>query len=92
MLDMDKGVTVAALAKVVPEFKSIADNPTLENRLLIESIYEHAINEQASEVAELQMGESLVIPRDVDYTSNQLSLGNEDREKLIAVKPATVCI
>lgn len=83
-------VTFAALSKIIPELKTFAENPELAHRLQIEALYEHALQEQAAEINEMRTEECLVIPRDVDYNSDSLSLSMEDREKLAAVQPATV--
>lgn len=49
--------------------KYIGDDPMLAQRIKIEAIYEHAIHEQAKDVAEVQREEQMEIPRDIDYLS-----------------------
>lgn len=81
-------ITVAALAKIAPELK--LENPMFAHRLQIEALYDHALKEQAAEIEEMKADECLVIPRDVDYNSESLSMCLEEREKLAAVQPSTV--
>lgn len=81
-------ITVAALTKIAPELK--VENPMLAHRLQIEALYDHALKEQAAEIEEMKADECLVIPRDVDYNSESLSMCLEEREKLAAVQPSTV--
>lgn len=58
------------VAKVQPELlRYIENDPRLAMRIKIEAIYEHAIQEQAKDVAEVIRDEQLVIPRDIDYFS-----------------------
>lgn len=58
------------IARVEPAFlKYIQDDPRLAQRIKIEAIYEHAIQEQAKDVAEVQRDEQLEIPRNIDYLS-----------------------
>lgn len=83
-------VTVASLSEAVPEIKFLADRPAVAHRLQIEALYNHALEEQAAEIEEMRSEECLVIPRDVDYNSDSLSLSMEEREKLAAVQPPTV--
>lgn len=84
------GVTVVSLSEAAPELKFLAENPNLIHRLQIEALYNHALKEQAAEIEEMRSEECLIIPRDVDYNSDSLSLSIEEREKLAAVQPQTV--
>lgn len=83
-------VSAEDLAKVVPELKSIFENPGLVHRLRIEALYDKALIDQSAEIEEMKAEEGLVIPRDVDYNSDSLSLSMEEREKLAALQPSTV--
>lgn len=80
------------MSKVLPEIKHLTYEKTLETRLQIEALYDYYTQEQASEIEMLKAEEALVIPRDVNYNSDYLCLGMEDREKLMAVQPPTVRI
>lgn len=78
------------LARVAPELLPLTHDPSLENRLHIEALYEAAAADQAKEVEEVRRDEALLIPKDVDYNSEFLNLNFEEREKLLAVQPQTV--
>lgn len=91
MIDVNnEGFTISMLAKAAPELLPLTDDPLLENRLHIEALYEFAAGEQAGEVAEVRKDEALIIPKDLNYNSESLSLSFEEREKLLAVQPQTV--
>lgn len=77
---------------MLPEIKHLTLEKSLESRLQIEALYDYYTREQVSEIEMLKAEEALVIPRDVDYNSDYLCLGMEDREKLMAVQPPTVRI
>lgn len=86
----NEGVTIPLLTCAAPELKFLAEHPSLAHRLQIESLYEYALKEQVNEVQEVRSEETLVIPRNVDYNSESLSLSMEEREKLAAIQPSTV--
>jgi tRNA uridine 5-carboxymethylaminomethyl modification enzyme len=91
MIDVNnEGITISMLAKVAPELLALTHDPLLENRLHIEALYEFAAAEQAVEVEEVRREESLIIPKDLDYNSNNLNLNSEEREKLLTIQPQTV--
>ncbi|RZC39322.1 MTO1 -like, mitochondrial [Asbolus verrucosus] len=91
MLDRNsEGITISMLAKAAPELLPLTHDPSLENRLHIEALYEFAAAEQAVEVAEVKKEESLIIPKDLNYNSNTLNLSTEEREKLLAIQPQTI--
>lgn len=93
MIDVsNEKVTISMLAKVAPELADLARDFSLENRLHIEATYEAAAEDQAEEVREVRQNESLIIPRNMDYASESLSLSFEEREKLLTVQPQTVSI
>lgn len=93
MLEFSKDdVTVAMLANVVPELKSLLDDSVIENRLKIEALYEAAIREQAVDVEEMRREEALIIPDNIDYTSDRLNLSFEEKEKLLTIQPQTVSV
>ncbi|KAJ8920073.1 hypothetical protein NQ315_011727 [Exocentrus adspersus] len=82
--------TITMLAQAAPELLPLTLDPSLENRLHIEAMYEAAAAEQVEEVREVRRDEALIIPRDLDYNSESLSLSFEEREKLLAVQPQTI--
>lgn len=84
--------TLLGLIKAAPELKFLLENPGLVHRLQIEALYDHALMEQAAEIEEMRAEEGFVIPRDVDYNSERLSLSMEEREKLAAIQPPTVSL
>lgn len=47
----------------------IKNDPSLCGRLKIEALYEVAIADQASQVAEVRKDEQMLIPNDIDYFS-----------------------
>lgn len=83
-------VTIGMLATAAPELLPLTTDPTLENRFLIEALYEAAAADQLEEVREVQRDEALRIPNNVDYNDTSLNLSMEEREKLWAVQPQTV--
>lgn len=66
-LDDIQPMDVAAVEPAL--MKYIEDDPRLAMRIKIEAIYEHAIQGQAKDVAEVQREEQMEIPRDIDYLS-----------------------
>ncbi|KAJ8979992.1 hypothetical protein NQ317_016655 [Molorchus minor] len=86
----DDKITISMLAQVAPELLQLTYDPSLENRLHVEALYEAAAAEQFEEVREVRRDEALLIPKDLDYNSESLSLSFEEREKLLAVQPQTV--
>lgn len=93
MLSGGDEITVELLCKAAPELEILIEDFRIANRLKIEALYEHAVSCQAEEVAEMKRDEALIIPRDIDYNSQSLSLSFEEREKLLAIQPQTVsCI
>lgn len=87
---MDEKITVSLLATAAPELIPLTLDPALETRLHIEALYESASADQLEEVTEVRRDEALLIPKDLDYNSNNLNLSLEEREKLLAVQPQTV--
>lgn len=91
MIDIaNEKVTITMLAKAAPELIPLTHDAALENRLHIEALYEAAAEGQAEEVREVQKNESLIIPNNVDYTSEYLNLSFEEREKLLIAQPQTI--
>lgn len=66
-LDDIQPMDVAAVEPALMRY--IEDDPRLAMRIKIEAIYEHAIQGQAKDVAEVQREEQMEIPRDIDYLS-----------------------
>ncbi|KAF7264466.1 hypothetical protein GWI33_023167 [Rhynchophorus ferrugineus] len=85
----DDTITINKLAQVEPALSHLASDKVIINRLHIESLYELAASEQYEEIKELRQNEALVIPKDLNYNSDYLSLSHEEREKLLAVQPQT---
>ncbi|XP_043282892.1 protein MTO1 homolog, mitochondrial isoform X2 [Venturia canescens] len=77
------------IVQVLPEvFGHLGGDSKLAKRLKIESVYENSIKDQMHHVSEVKRHESMTIPRDIDYTSLNISL--EDIEKLMSFKPSTI--
>jgi tRNA uridine 5-carboxymethylaminomethyl modification enzyme len=87
--DLD-GTSVEQICRLDPSLDWISEDPELCNRIKIEAIYENAIRLQLSEVEEIRRDEALRIPKNIDYLSKSLCLGNEERNKLIAVQPQSI--
>lgn len=73
-----------------PALDWIKDDSDLCNRIKIEAIYENAIKNQELEINEIKRDEALLIPKDIDYFSKSLCLSNEEREKLMVIKPHSI--
>ncbi|XP_037091630.1 protein MTO1 homolog, mitochondrial-like [Pollicipes pollicipes] len=86
-------VELARILKAFPErYSSLEDScePWVQARVKIEALYESASAAQLAEMAEVRRDEGLVIPDDLDYTSHQMTLSLEEREKLMASRPQTI--
>lgn len=92
MLSGGDEISIELLSRAAPELKILNEDKHIANRLKIEALYEHAVNCQAEEVAEMKRDEALIIPKDIDYNSQSLNLSFEEREKLLAIQPQTVSI
>lgn len=66
------------------------DDKELCDRVKIEAVYERVVKEQAKEVMEIRRDESMLIPKNIDYSSKSLSVSFEEREKLMMIQPQTI--
>jgi len=82
-----KDITLATLSGVWPELSEI--EPAIGAQLEIEALYSGYIERQASDVASLRRDEALQIPDSIDYSAIG-GLSNEVRQKLEAIRPATL--
>ncbi len=82
-----KDIDLAALAKVWPELSGMA--PAIGVQLEIEALYAGYLERQAADVAALRRDESLTLPASLDYAVIG-GLSNEVRQKLEAIRPATL--
>jgi tRNA uridine 5-carboxymethylaminomethyl modification enzyme len=82
-----KGIDLAALTKVWPELSGVA--PAIADQLEIEALYAGYLERQAADVAALRRDESLTLPAGLDYAAIG-GLSNEVRQKLEAIRPATL--
>lgn len=82
-----KDIDLAALARVWPELSDMA--PAIGAQLEIEALYAGYIERQAADVAALRRDESLTLPASLDYAVIG-GLSNEVRQKLEAIRPATL--
>jgi tRNA uridine 5-carboxymethylaminomethyl modification enzyme len=82
-----KGIDLAALTKVWPELSGVA--PDIADQLEIEALYAGYLERQAADVAALRRDESLTLPAGLDYAAIG-GLSNEVRQKLEAIRPATL--
>ncbi|XP_031618022.1 protein MTO1 homolog, mitochondrial [Contarinia nasturtii] len=84
-------VEVQKVAKLHPEHLDwIKDDRSVCDRIKIEAMYEHAIGLQSRAIEEVRQDEGLIIPSDIDYSTNALSLSVEEREKLAMIEPQTI--
>lgn len=83
-------VTLDVLGKICPQLCKYTSDVMIARRLKIEALYEAAIAEQVEDVEEMRQDEALILPIDLDYTSNDLNLSIEEKEKLLAVQPQTI--
>jgi tRNA uridine 5-carboxymethylaminomethyl modification enzyme len=82
-----KDISLETLSKVWPELSDI--DPAIAAQLEIEALYSGYIERQAGDVEALRRDEALRIPDAIDYSAIG-GLSNEVRQKLEAIRPATL--
>ena len=82
-----KDISLETLAKVWPGLSEI--DPAIAAQLEIEALYSGYIERQAGDVEALRRDEALRIPEGIDYSAIG-GLSNEVRQKLEAIRPATL--
>lgn len=82
-----KDISVATLAKIWPELSGM--DPDIVVQLEIEALYSGYIERQAGDVEALRRDEALRIPETIEYSAIG-GLSNEVRQKLEAIRPATL--
>lgn len=82
-----KEISLETLSKVWPELSNI--DPAIAAQLEIEALYSGYIERQAGDVESLRRDEALQIPDSIDYSAIG-GLSNEARQKLEAIRPATL--
>jgi tRNA uridine 5-carboxymethylaminomethyl modification enzyme len=82
-----KDISLETLARVWPELSDI--EPAIAEQLEIEALYSGYIERQAGDVEALRRDEALRIPETIDYSAIG-GLSNEVRQKLEAIRPATL--
>ncbi|XP_066260923.1 protein MTO1 homolog, mitochondrial [Euwallacea similis] len=91
MIDVyNEKITINKLAEVEPALLPLTYDQAVVHRLHVEALYERAILEQSDEVKEVRENETLLLPNDLNYNSESLSLSMEEREKLMIVQPQTI--
>ncbi|XP_058807760.1 protein MTO1 homolog, mitochondrial isoform X4 [Phymastichus coffea] len=78
------------IAMHIPELYHLRHHPTLAHRVKIEASYAYAVKEQMREVAEIRKNENMVIPKEIDYSSEGLNVKVEDRNKFVEAQPQTI--
>ncbi|KAM7345150.1 protein MTO1 homolog, mitochondrial [Cochliomyia hominivorax] len=79
------------LIKIMPqELGHLKDDLSIGERIKIEALYEHFVEEQSKDAEQVKMEESLIIPKNINYFSKSLSLSNEERQKLTMLQPQTI--
>ena len=82
-----KGIGFAELAIIWPDLAEIPAD--IADQLEIEALYAGYLERQAADVAALRRDESLALPDSLDYAAVG-GLSNEVRQKLEAIRPATL--
>lgn len=84
-------ITLNDLIKIMPEeLKQLQGAYNIGERIKIEALYAHFVEEQSKDAEQVRNEESLLIPKDIDYFSKSLSLSNEERQKLTMMQPQTI--
>ncbi|HLO20225.1 MAG TPA: FAD-dependent oxidoreductase, partial [Sphingomicrobium sp.] len=81
------GMTLNRLSQIWPELRSF--RPDVAEQLEIEARYRGYLDRQEADIRSFRRDESLALPASLDYDSVG-SLSNEVRQKLKAVRPATI--
>jgi tRNA uridine 5-carboxymethylaminomethyl modification enzyme len=81
------GIDLVCLAAIWPELGRLA--PTIAGQLAVDARYASYVDRQEADVVAFRKEESVRIPADFDYAS-LVSLSTEVRQKLEALRPATV--
>lgn len=74
----------------LPQLGELASSPAFRNRLKVEATYAYHVALQQQEILELEEGEALQLPSDIDYNDPSLNLSNEMKSKLEQARPTTV--
>jgi tRNA uridine 5-carboxymethylaminomethyl modification enzyme len=80
-------MTLVRLSEIWPELRSF--RPDVAEQLEIEARYRGYLDRQEADIRSFRRDESLALPASLDY-DNVGSLSNEVRQKLKAVRPATI--
>jgi tRNA uridine 5-carboxymethylaminomethyl modification enzyme len=80
-------ITVARLAGIWPALGSLS--AVVAEQLEIDSLYASYLTRQDADIAAYRRDDALCLPADLDYATVP-SLSNEVREKLVAMRPATL--
>ncbi|XP_023300084.2 protein MTO1 homolog, mitochondrial isoform X1 [Lucilia cuprina] len=84
-------ITLQHLVKIIPdELGKIQQVESIAERIKIEALYAHFVEEQLKDAEQVRKEECLIIPMDIDYFSKSLSLSNEERQKLTMMQPQTI--
>ncbi|KAL1417612.1 hypothetical protein MTO96_026669 [Rhipicephalus appendiculatus] len=74
----------------LPKLGPLASSPIFRNRLRIEARYACLVAMQRLEILEIEEGEALQLPENIDYNDPSLNLSNEMKSKLEQARPTTV--
>uniref|UniRef100_A0A224Z2E0 tRNA uridine 5-carboxymethylaminomethyl modification enzyme n=1 Tax=Rhipicephalus zambeziensis TaxID=60191 RepID=A0A224Z2E0_9ACAR len=74
----------------LPKLGPLASSPIFRNRVRIEARYACLVAMQRMEILELEEGEALQLPENIDYNDPSLNLSNEMKSKLEQARPTTV--
>uniref|UniRef100_A0A2H8TQN9 Protein MTO1, mitochondrial n=1 Tax=Melanaphis sacchari TaxID=742174 RepID=A0A2H8TQN9_9HEMI len=92
MLGLSKeGITLQQLETVLPDkFGGKFEDNRIWERLKIEALYQASIYDQQEDIEQVEVDQSLLVPKDIDYTHTSLSISKEEIEKLSYVRPQTI--
>ncbi|XP_037566062.1 protein MTO1 homolog, mitochondrial-like [Dermacentor silvarum] len=74
----------------LPQLGDLASSHIFRTRLKVEATYAYLVAQQQKEILELEEGEALQLPANIDYNDPSLNLSNEIKSKLEQARPTTV--
>ncbi|XP_014672075.1 PREDICTED: protein MTO1 homolog, mitochondrial-like [Priapulus caudatus] len=84
-------VTMEMMAQAFPdEFSRLPLDHHVSERIKIQATYAEKEAEMMRDIVEARKDEHLLLPDDMDYSAPSLSLSNEAKKKLEAVRPHTI--
>lgn len=90
--DTNCNCPVSKLVEYMPnEFHQLKNlSYLMQQRIYIESQYEHVVSTQESDMEEMRKEEAFLIPPHIDFSNPNLGIGYEDQEKMKRFQPQTI--